>query len=48
MTISTLFPGIAERWLTGDNWANFRSWTHHPDTDAVITELEQPGRSRPA
>ena len=20
------FPGIAERWLTEDNWANFRSW----------------------
>ena len=24
------FPGIAERWLTEDNWANFRAWAGHP------------------
>jgi pimeloyl-ACP methyl ester carboxylesterase len=34
------FPGIAERWLTGDNWANFRTWARHPDADEVIAELE--------
>jgi pimeloyl-ACP methyl ester carboxylesterase len=34
------FPGIAERWLTEDNWANFRNWTRHPDVDQVIAELE--------
>ena len=34
------FPGIAERWLTEDNWANFRSWARHPDADQVIAELE--------
>jgi pimeloyl-ACP methyl ester carboxylesterase len=34
------FPGIAERWLTADNWANFRTWARHPDTDNVIAELE--------
>ena len=28
--------GIAERWLTDDNWANFRSWAGHPDADQVI------------
>ena len=27
------FPGIAERWLTGDDWANFRNWAGHPDAD---------------
>ncbi|HEX9519032.1 MAG TPA: alpha/beta hydrolase, partial [Streptosporangiaceae bacterium] len=31
-----LFPGIAERWLTEDNWANFRTWARHPDADEVI------------
>jgi pimeloyl-ACP methyl ester carboxylesterase len=34
------FPGIAERWLSDDNWANFRAWARHPDTDQVIAELE--------
>src|ERR1700760_3492107 len=34
------FPGIAERWLTEDNWANFRNWARHPDADQVIAELE--------
>jgi pimeloyl-ACP methyl ester carboxylesterase len=35
-----LFPGIAERWLSADNWANFRTWARHPDADEVIAELE--------
>jgi pimeloyl-ACP methyl ester carboxylesterase len=34
------FPDIAERWLSEDDWANFRSWGRHPDTDQVIAELE--------
>ena len=33
------FPGIGERWLTQDNWANFRNWGRHPDADQVIAEL---------
>jgi alpha/beta hydrolase fold len=37
------FPGIAERWLTEDNGANFRSWTRHPDADQVIAELKADG-----
>ena len=41
------FPGIAERWLTGDDWANFRSWAGHPDTDQVIAELEANGSLTP-
>ena len=41
------FPG-AERWLTEDNWANFRTWGCRPDTDAVIAELEADGSLTPA
>ena len=41
------FPGIAERWLTEDNWANFRAWGRHPDTDQVIADLEAAGSLTP-
>jgi pimeloyl-ACP methyl ester carboxylesterase len=41
------FPDIAEQWLAGNNWANFRSWAHHPDADAVISELETNGSLTP-
>ena len=34
------FEGIAERWLSDDDWAHFREWAQHPDADAVIAELE--------
>jgi pimeloyl-ACP methyl ester carboxylesterase len=34
------FAGIAEQWLSDNDWANFRSWARHPDAEAVITELE--------
>jgi pimeloyl-ACP methyl ester carboxylesterase len=34
------FAGIAEEWLSQNDWANLRAWGHHPDTDAVIAELE--------
>jgi pimeloyl-ACP methyl ester carboxylesterase len=34
------FPGLAERWLTSDDWANFRAWSRHPDANAVVAELE--------
>ncbi|HZT65831.1 MAG TPA: alpha/beta fold hydrolase [Acidimicrobiales bacterium] len=37
------FPELAERWLSQDDWANFRTWSHHPDADAVIAELEANG-----
>jgi pimeloyl-ACP methyl ester carboxylesterase len=37
------FEGIAERWLSDDDYANFRSWSRHPDADAVIAELSRPG-----
>jgi len=42
------FPGIAERWLAEDNWANFRTWARHPDADGVIAELEANGSLTPA
>jgi pimeloyl-ACP methyl ester carboxylesterase len=41
------FPGIAERWLTEHNWANFRTWARHPDADQVIAELEANGSLTP-
>jgi pimeloyl-ACP methyl ester carboxylesterase len=41
------FPGAAERWLTEDDWANFRRWGQHPDTDQVIAELEANGSLTP-
>jgi pimeloyl-ACP methyl ester carboxylesterase len=34
------FAGVAEQWLSDNDWANFRSWGKHPDCDAVIAELE--------
>jgi pimeloyl-ACP methyl ester carboxylesterase len=41
------FPGIAERWLTEDNWANFRRWAAHPDADGVIADLNADGSLTP-
>ncbi|HUY23509.1 MAG TPA: alpha/beta hydrolase [Acidimicrobiales bacterium] len=34
------FEGIAEQWLSADDWTNFREWGRHPDADAVIAEME--------
>ncbi len=41
------FEGIAEQWLSADGWANFRTWSKHPDSDAVIAELESAGSLTP-
>jgi pimeloyl-ACP methyl ester carboxylesterase len=41
------FPGVAERWLSGDDWANFRSWARHPDAAGVIADLEADGSLTP-
>jgi len=41
------FEGIAEQWLSADNWANLRSWAGHPDTDGVIADLERTGSLTP-
>ena len=34
------FQGVAEQWLSGDGWSNFRRWSSHPDADQVVAELE--------
>ena len=31
--------GIAEEWLTADDWTNFREWSHHPDAQGVIEQF---------
>ncbi len=41
------FPGVAERWLSGDDWANFRAWAGHPDAAGVIADLEANGSLTP-
>jgi pimeloyl-ACP methyl ester carboxylesterase len=35
--------GIAEEWLTADDWANFREWSGHPDADGVVEQFEASG-----
>ena len=42
------FPGVAERWLSDNDWANFRAWGGHPDADQVIADLEAAGSLTPA
>lgn len=34
------FEGIAEQWLSADDWVNFRAWGRHPDADAVVAALD--------
>jgi pimeloyl-ACP methyl ester carboxylesterase len=41
------FEGIAEEWLSANDWANFRSWGRHPDADAVIADLDANGSLTP-
>ncbi len=41
------FPGVAEEWLSGNDWANFRAWARHPDADQVIADLETTGSLTP-
>ncbi len=40
-------PGVAERWLTDDGRANFRSRAGHPDADQVIAGLKASGSLAP-
>ena len=42
-TLLFQFEGIAETWLRADGWANFREWSHHPDADDVVADLEPEG-----
>lgn len=41
------FKGVAERWLSADDWANFRAWSRHPDADGVVADLEASGSLTP-
>jgi pimeloyl-ACP methyl ester carboxylesterase len=36
------FPGVAERWLSADGFRNLRSWSRHPDIQAVVERLADP------
>jgi pimeloyl-ACP methyl ester carboxylesterase len=38
------FAGIAEQWLSTDDWSNLKAWAGHPDHDAVVAEQSRPGR----
>jgi pimeloyl-ACP methyl ester carboxylesterase len=37
------FEGVAEQWLSADDFRNFREWSAHPDVDAVVERLAEPG-----
>jgi pimeloyl-ACP methyl ester carboxylesterase len=37
------FRGIAEQWLSADGFRNLREWSAHPQIDAVIQRLSEPG-----
>jgi pimeloyl-ACP methyl ester carboxylesterase len=41
------FPGVAEAWLSGNDWAGLREWGAHPDVDGVIADLERSGSLTP-
>jgi pimeloyl-ACP methyl ester carboxylesterase len=37
------FDGVAEEWLSKDDWRNFREWSSHPDAESSIADLSRPG-----
>jgi pimeloyl-ACP methyl ester carboxylesterase len=37
------FTGIAEQWLSANDFRNLREWSSHPDIDAVVERLREPG-----
>jgi pimeloyl-ACP methyl ester carboxylesterase len=37
------FEDIAEQWLSNDDFANMRAWSHHPDMDQMAIDLARPG-----
>jgi pimeloyl-ACP methyl ester carboxylesterase len=41
------YSGIAEEWLSREDWANFRAWGGHPDVNAAIAALEADGSLTP-
>ncbi len=41
------FEGVAEHWLSDNDWANFRAWSGHPDADSVVAEIDANGSLTP-
>jgi pimeloyl-ACP methyl ester carboxylesterase len=37
------FPGVAERWLSDDDFRNLREWSGHPDIEPALRRLSEPG-----
>jgi pimeloyl-ACP methyl ester carboxylesterase len=37
------FPGVAEQWLSADDFRNLRQWSQHPEADAVTARLKEDG-----
>jgi pimeloyl-ACP methyl ester carboxylesterase len=37
------FEGVAEQWLSDDDWFNYRDFFAHPDPDGTIGDLSRPG-----
>jgi pimeloyl-ACP methyl ester carboxylesterase len=37
------FEDVAEEWLSGNDFANLRAWSRHPDIDHVVADLSRPG-----
>jgi pimeloyl-ACP methyl ester carboxylesterase len=42
------FAGVAEQWLSDDDWRNFRRWSRHPEADVAIAALTDNGSLTPA
>jgi pimeloyl-ACP methyl ester carboxylesterase len=36
------FPGIAEQWLSANDFRNLREWSAHPDIEEVVARLADP------
>jgi pimeloyl-ACP methyl ester carboxylesterase len=37
------FRGVAEEWLSANDFRNFREWSGHPQADSVAARLAEPG-----
>jgi pimeloyl-ACP methyl ester carboxylesterase len=37
------FPGVAEQWLSADEFRNLRQWSSHPQIETVVQRLSEPG-----
>ena len=39
------FEGVAEQWLSNNDFANLRAWSRHPEVDDAIAGLARPARA---